>query len=90
MSDKAAIKVAKSWARIGEQADMENSITEAYSPLVEAAQEMLLSGAHDGPCNNEDDDGNFEDSPLPCTLHLAAAERRRTSLRAALKEVCGA
>lgn len=46
---------------------------------------MLLFGAHDGPCDNED-----EDDDSPCSLHMAAMRRRADKLRAALAEVRGA
>lgn len=58
----------------------------ALLAVAEAARDSLLSGAHDGDCDNgyRDEDGVWVDFYEPCSLHLAAAERRERALRAAL------
>ncbi len=45
--------------------------------LLAALKELVQAGEHEGPCDNRDEDGlPFMDSG-PCSLHLAASERRR-------------
>ncbi len=67
-------------ARMAEILDEESG----YSELYEALEGLLKSGAHDGPCDNTDEDGAVIDEP--CSLHLAAFERRHKQARAALQK----
>ncbi len=48
--------------------------------LIAAAEDALLRGHHDGPCDNQ----NIDDA---CSFHVATAGRRDDRLRAALKQV---
>lgn len=54
---------------------------ERYRRVAAAAQEALLLGAHDGPCDNE------ADRSASCQAHVAASRRRLTALRDALRDV---
>lgn len=50
----------------------------AHARAIDALRESVKSGAHDGPCDNEYQIGSetaYTDEA--CTLHLAAAKRRR-------------
>lgn len=55
--------------------------------LREAAREMLKFGQHDGPCDNVDEETGFREGP--CSLHLAASDRRQSNLRALLDNCDG-
>ncbi len=52
------------------------------SQALQIIHELLKDGAHDGPCNNEEDE---HDS---CSLHIEASERRKEAAQAFLMSVC--
>lgn len=52
--------------------------------LAATLRELMLSGAHEGPCTNWDDNGDEA-----CLLHIEAYERRLYAARLALGENSG-
>ena len=52
---------------------------EVINNLLHCAKQMVLGGAHEGPCDNENDPWG------PCDIHLAVSDERRDALKAAIK-----
>lgn len=81
--DRAWCLDCSEWCYAGEGMQCEIAVLRsqaaATAELVAAARDSLLAGAHDGPCDNEDD--QYE----ACSLHVAAASGRRERLERALE-----
>lgn len=69
------------YADIAHIARMDPPTTLALVAIARAAADMLNFGAHDGPCDNADDD---EYSRGSCTFHIAATMRRNAALATTL------
>lgn len=57
-------------------------LRDALITLVQAAEESLLYGQHDGECDNNPDNPDSG----PCYQHIAASERRHQALERAIQK----
>lgn len=82
-AEEAAREIDEAPRLINEMAEI---ISRRFERLVAAADAMLKMGAHEGECDNDVDD---DETPRPCTKHLATCNAREAELRSALAEVKG-